>query len=53
VLTDAEIGSRLDERRSARKGKDFARADAIRAELEAAGIVLKDRPDGSTDWERR
>jgi cysteinyl-tRNA synthetase len=53
VRPDAEVEARLEERRAARRTRDFARADAIRRELEAAGIVLKDRPDGSTDWERR
>jgi cysteinyl-tRNA synthetase len=52
-LPDAEVEARLEERRAARRSRDFARADAIRAELEAAGIVLKDRPDGATAWERR
>ena len=53
AISDAEVEERLARRRAARKAKDFAAADALRAELEAAGIVLKDRPDGRTDWERR
>lgn len=53
ALSDAEVEERLARRRAARKARDFAAADALRAELEAAGIVLKDRPDGRTDWERR
>lgn len=52
-LADEVVERLLAERRAARARRDFARADAIRAELEAAGIVLKDRPDGRTDWERR
>ena len=53
AISDAEVEERLARRRAARKAKDFAAADALRAELEAAGIVLKDRPDGRTDGERR
>ncbi len=53
ALSDAEVEERLARRRAARRARDFAAADALRAELEAAGIVLKDRPDGRTDWERR
>ena len=41
----------LVDRQAARKSKDFARADAIRAKLDAAGVVVMDRPDAPTDWE--
>jgi cysteinyl-tRNA synthetase len=30
----------------ARKGRDFARADALRAEIEAAGFRIVDSPEG-------
>ncbi len=47
-----EIISRLIElRASARKSKDFKRADDIRKGLAAAGIILEDRPGGTT-WSK-
>ena len=49
---DAAVAERIAERLAARKAREFARADAIRAELLGQGIVLEDRPDGSTDWRR-
>ncbi len=42
----------FDERQEARRKRDFARADAARAALEARGILLEDTPKG-TRWRRR
>lgn len=46
VLLDEEIESLIEERESARQNKDFERADAIRDQLKAEGIVLEDTKDG-------
>jgi cysteinyl-tRNA synthetase len=45
------IEAAIAERLAARKGRDFARADAIRAELASKGVVLEDGPAGTT-WRR-
>jgi cysteinyl-tRNA synthetase len=45
----ARIESLLQERSAARAGRDFVRADAIRDELTAMGIVIEDGADG-TRW---
>jgi cysteinyl-tRNA synthetase len=47
-----DVTGRIAARRDAKAAKDWAKADAIRAELLAGGIVLEDRPDGTTDWRR-
>jgi len=39
----------LADRTAARAGKDFTRADSIRGELGALGVVVEDTPQG-TDW---
>jgi len=49
-LSDAEIESWVQQRQTARKARDFARADQIRDQLQAQGITLIDSPDGITRW---
>jgi len=48
---DSEIEALIEERQQARKNRDFARADAIRDELKAQGIILEDTPQG-VKWHR-
>jgi cysteinyl-tRNA synthetase len=43
----AELLALLDQRQTARKAKDFKRADAIRDELKLKGWVIEDSPKGS------
>ena len=51
-LSADEIDRKLEERRSARAGRNFALADQIRKELEAAGILIEDAKDG-VRWRRK
>ncbi len=48
---DAEIQALVDERTAAKKSKDFAKADAIRAQLAEMGIEGTDTPQGPV-WKR-
>jgi cysteinyl-tRNA synthetase len=46
------IEEKIHLRNEARAQKDFLTADNIRKELAAKGIILEDRPDGTTRWKR-
>jgi cysteinyl-tRNA synthetase len=52
LLADAEVQSKVDERNEARKQKDFKKADEIRQSLASHGIVIEDKPDGTSRWKR-
>lgn len=47
-LQPEQIEALIAERAEARKNRDFSRSDAIRDELAAAGVEIKDSPDGTT-----
>jgi cysteinyl-tRNA synthetase len=49
--TKAKIESLITARAEAKQAKDFERADALRGEITALGVVLNDTPQGSF-WER-
>ena len=47
-----EIEARIAQRATAKRAKNYAEADRIRAELLALGVVLEDKPGGATEWRR-
>ena len=51
-LGETEIADLIAARAAAKKARNFAEADGIRAELVSAGVILEDKPDGTTNWRR-
>ncbi|MFZ5926467.1 MAG: cysteine--tRNA ligase [Acidobacteriota bacterium] len=52
TLTDEEVEALVRERTEAKKARDFARADRIRAELLEKGVIVEDTRDG-VRWKRK
>ena len=48
AIDEASVIRLIEARTAARKAKDFAEADRIRAELSGMGVELKDSKDGTT-----
>jgi cysteinyl-tRNA synthetase len=51
-MSDGDVDAQIAARAQAKKDKNFAEADRIRADLLAKGIVLEDKPGGVTEWRR-
>ncbi len=51
-MLDSEIQALIDERQAARAAQNFARADELRNQLTAMGIILEDTKDG-VRWRRK
>jgi cysteinyl-tRNA synthetase len=51
-ISDQEVESLLKDRQAARAARNFAESDRIRDRLTEAGILLEDKPGGSTQWRR-
>jgi cysteinyl-tRNA synthetase len=49
---NSEIQHLINERITAKQEKNWARADEIRKILADQGLILEDKPDGTTDWRR-
>jgi cysteinyl-tRNA synthetase len=51
-LSDADIDALVAERTQAKRSRNFARADAIRNDLLAKGVIIEDSKDG-VRWKRK
>ncbi len=51
-LTDGEMNLLLEERDRARRERQWEKADDIRRKLSAFGVIIEDRPDGTTRVKR-
>ncbi len=53
AVTHPRIDALIEERTALRRQRRFAEADKIRAALAGEGIILEDKPDGTTTWWRK
>lgn len=55
-ISDNEQAERIDslikQRSEAKKEKDWALADCIRAQLTSMNVIIEDKPDGTTTWRK-
>ena len=51
-LSDDDIERLIQARATAKQQKDFKRADELRDQLTASGVILEDKPGGLTSWRR-
>lgn len=51
-MNEALIEAKVQERNDARRKKDFKKADEIRQYLADHGIIIEDKPDGTSRWKR-
>jgi cysteinyl-tRNA synthetase len=47
---DAKVEGLLGQRAAARKAKDFAAADSLKAQITAMGVEFADKPEGTSWW---
>ena len=52
AVNDAQIDQLIADRKAARASRNFKESDRIRDQLAQAGIILEDKPDGTTSWRR-
>lgn len=52
ALGEDDVEQQIQARIAAKKAKDWALADKIRDDLKELGVILEDRPDGTTSWRR-
>ncbi len=52
IRGDISIDQKIKERLEAKKSKNWPLADQIRDELRQQGVILEDKPNGTTTWRR-
>lgn len=51
-MNEDYIEEKINTRLNAKKAKNWTLADNIRDELKQQGVILEDKPDGTTNWRR-